>query len=98
MPKFQGENFYKNRAIVEEIKKLASRKGCTISQIALAWVAAQGMIAIPGTTKAPRLEENWASRNIDLTEDEKREMRRIVDAAKPHGNRYSPAHQALVGH
>lgn len=97
-PKFQGENFYKNREIVYEIRKLASKKGCTTTQIALAWVAAQGMIAIPGTTKAHRLEENWASREIELTEEEKREMRRIVDAAKPHGNRYGPAHQAMVGH
>ncbi|EIT82313.1 putative oxidoreductase [Aspergillus flavus] len=97
-PKFQGENFYKNRAIVDEIKKLAARKGCAISQIALAWVAAQGFIAIPGTTKAGRLEENWASREIELTEEEKLEMRRIIDAAKPHGNRYGPAHQAMVGH
>ncbi|KAE8369684.1 NADP-dependent oxidoreductase domain-containing protein [Aspergillus caelatus] len=97
-PKFQGENFYKNRAIVEEIKKLAARKGCAISQIALAWVAAQGFIAIPGTTKASRLESNWASREIELTEEEKLEMRKIVDAAKPHGNRYGPAHQAMVGH
>ncbi|KAJ5579701.1 uncharacterized protein N7459_005686 [Penicillium hispanicum] len=97
-PKFQGENFYKNRAIVEEIKKLAARRGCTISQIALAWVAAQGMIAIPGTTKAHRLEENWASRDIELTDEEKSEMRKIIDAAKPHGNRYAPAQQALVGH
>ncbi|RJE24661.1 reductase [Aspergillus sclerotialis] len=97
-PKFQGENFYKNRAIVDEIKKLASKKGCSISQIALAWVAAQGMIAIPGTTKAKRLEENWASREIELTDEEKKEMRRIIDAAKPHGNRYGPAHQAMVGH
>lgn len=97
-PKFQGENFYKNRAIVEEIQKLAARKGCAISQIALAWVAAQGFIAIPGTTKASRLEQNWASREIDLTEEEKLEMRKIIDAAKPHGNRYGPAHQAMVGH
>lgn len=97
-PKFQGENFYKNRAIVDEIKKLASRKGCSISQIALAWVAAQGMIAIPGTTKAKRLEENWASREIEMTDEEKKEMRGIIDAAKPHGNRYGPAHQAMVGH
>jgi len=97
-PKFQGENFYKNRAIVDEIKKLATRKGCTITQIALAWVAAQGMIAIPGTTKSKRLEENWASRDIELTEEEKREMRRIIDSAKPVGNRYAPAQQAMVGH
>ncbi len=56
------------------------------------------MIAIPGTTKAKRLEENWASRDVELTEDEKEEMRRIIDSAKPEGNRYAPAHQAMVGH
>jgi aryl-alcohol dehydrogenase-like predicted oxidoreductase len=97
-PKFQGDNFYKNRAIVEEIKKLAAKKGCNISQIALAWVAAQGMIPIPGTTKATRLENNWASRDVEFSEEEKKEMRKIIDAAKPHGNRYGPAHQAMVGH
>ncbi|KAL2131215.1 hypothetical protein VTI74DRAFT_5392 [Chaetomium olivicolor] len=98
IPKFQGENFYKNKAIVEQIKTLASKRGCTTAQIALAWVAAQGMIAIPGTTKVARLEENCASRDIDLTEEEKQEMRKLVNAAKPHGNRYPPKHQALVGH
>ncbi|KGO70010.1 Aldo/keto reductase [Penicillium expansum] len=97
-PKFQGENFFKNLAIVEEIKKLAARKGCKISQIALAWVASQGMIPIPGTTKAARLEENWASRDIELSAEEKQEMRNIIDAAKPHGSRYGPVHQAMVGH
>ncbi|OKL57274.1 hypothetical protein UA08_07582 [Talaromyces atroroseus] len=97
-PKFQGENFYKNRAIVQEIKKLADKKGVSVSQIALAWVAAQGMIAIPGTTKASRLEQNWASRNVDFTKEELEEMRKIVDTAKPHGNRYAPAQQAMVGH
>lgn len=98
VPKFQGENFYKNKAIVEEIQKLAKRKGCTLSQIALAWVAAQGMIAIPGTTKAGRLEENWASREVELTEEEKKEMRAIIDKAKPHGHRYNEKAQAMVGH
>jgi aryl-alcohol dehydrogenase-like predicted oxidoreductase len=97
IPKFQGENFYNNKAIVEEIKKLAAKKGCTTTQIALAWVAAQGMIAIPGTTKSKRLEENWGSREVELTEDEKKEMRRIIDQTKPAGERYGPAHLALVG-
>lgn len=98
VPKFQGENFFKNRRIVDEIKKLATRKGCKLTQVALAWVAAQGMIAIPGTTKVGRLEENWASRDVELSEDEKREMRAIIDAAKPHGNRYSEKAQSMVGH
>ena len=97
-PKFQGDNFYKNRAIVEEIKRLAARKGCKTSQIALAWVAAQGLIPIAGTTKPSRLEENWASRDVELTEEDKQEMRKIIDAVKPHGNRYGPVHQAMVGH
>jgi diketogulonate reductase-like aldo/keto reductase len=83
---------------VDEIKKLAARKGCTTSQIALAWVASQGMIAIPGTTKPKRLEENWVSRDVELTDEEKHQMREIIDAAKPHGDRYSPAHQAMIGH
>lgn len=67
-------------------------------QIALGWVAAQGMIAIPGTTKASRLKENWASRDFDLTEEEKQELRKIVDKAKPVGNRYSERAQSMVGH
>lgn len=80
------------------MKQLAVRKGCTLPQIALAWVAAQGMIAIPGTTKVQRLEENFASRNVHLTDEEKKEIRKIVNDAKPEGNRYGPAHQAMVGH
>ncbi|KAJ5474945.1 Aldo/keto reductase [Penicillium sp. IBT 31633x] len=98
VPKFQGENFYKNKAIVDEIKKLATRKGCSVAQIALAWVAAQGLIAIPGTTKASRLEENWASRDVELTEEELKEMRVIVEAAKPVGERFAPIFQSMVGH
>lgn len=97
-PKFQGENFYKNKAIVDEIRKLATSKGCSVTQIALAWVAAQGMIAIPGTTKPTRLVENWASRDIDLSESELQKMRQIVNDAKPHGHRYDAAHASMVGH
>lgn len=83
---------------MDEIKRLAVQKGCTVAQVALAWVAAQGMIAIPGTTKTKRLEENWASRDIVLTDDEKKEMRKLIDSVKPHGNRYGEKNQALVGH
>jgi diketogulonate reductase-like aldo/keto reductase len=56
------------------------------------------MIPIPGTTKPQRLEENFASRNVELTEDEKKEMREILDSLKPQGNRYSEKMQAMVGH
>ncbi|KAH7237808.1 NADP-dependent oxidoreductase domain-containing protein [Fusarium redolens] len=96
--KLQGKNFYHSKKIVEEIKKLVARKSVKVTQIALAWVAAQGFIAIPGTTKPERLEENWASRDVELDEEEKAELRRIIDSAKPKGNRYGPAHQAMMGH
>jgi diketogulonate reductase-like aldo/keto reductase len=56
------------------------------------------MIAIPGTTKPERLEANFSSRDVELTEDEKKELRGIIERAKPVGNRYSEANQALVGH
>ncbi|KAH6954235.1 aldo/keto reductase [Fusarium avenaceum] len=98
VPKFQGDNFYKNKAIVDEIKQLATAKGCTVAQIALAWVAAQGLLAIPGTTKASRLEENWGSRDVVLTEEELDTMRKIVDDAKPVGERFSAIFQSMVGH
>ncbi|KAK5312515.1 hypothetical protein LTR93_011314 [Exophiala xenobiotica] len=98
VPKFQGENFYKNKAIVEQIKKLAKVKGCKTTQLALAWVAGQGMIPIAGTTKSRRLEENWGCREVDFTEEEKMEMRRIIEEAKPTGDRFSAIHQSMVGH
>ena len=56
------------------------------------------MITIPGTTKASRLEENWASRDVELTDDEITEMRKIVDSAKPVGDRFAPIYQSMVGH
>ncbi|RAH47099.1 aldo/keto reductase [Aspergillus brunneoviolaceus CBS 621.78] len=98
VPKFQGENFYKNKAIVDEIKKLATRKGCSVAQIALAWVAAQGLITIPGTTKPSRLEENWGSRNVDMTPAELGEMRRLVENTKPTGERFNELFGSLCGH
>ncbi|OAA45357.1 aldo/keto reductase [Cordyceps fumosorosea ARSEF 2679] len=97
-PKFQGDKVYKNKAIVYEIRKLALRKGCSVAQVALAWVTAQSMINIPGTTRAGCLEENWRSRDVRLTDAERAEMRRIVDDAKPVGKRYAEYREAMVGH
>lgn len=98
VPKFQGDSFYKNKAIVDEIKKLAQKKGCTTTQLALAWVVSQGLIPIAGTTKAIRLEENWGCRGVQLDEDDVREMRRIIEEAKPEGERFSAMYQSMVGH
>jgi aryl-alcohol dehydrogenase-like predicted oxidoreductase len=75
-PRFQGENFQRNLDLVARIQELAERKGCTPAQLALAWVLAQGddIVPIPGTKKVARLEENAAAVDVELSEDELREI------------------------
>jgi aryl-alcohol dehydrogenase-like predicted oxidoreductase len=71
-PRFQGENFNKNLDLVDKITNLAKQKGCTPSQLALAWLMAQGdyIFPIPGTKRVKYLEENAAASNISLSQDE----------------------------
>ncbi|KAH3918081.1 hypothetical protein HBH56_031710 [Parastagonospora nodorum] len=97
-PKFQEPNFTANKAIVLAVQALAKKKGCSTAQVALAWVAQQGMIAIPGTTKVGRLVENWGSRDVELGEAEMGELRRLVEGTKVVGERYGEAHRGMVGH
>jgi aryl-alcohol dehydrogenase-like predicted oxidoreductase len=87
-PRFQDENFKKNLALVEKIEHIAARKGCKASQLALAWVLAQGsdIVAIPGTKKLKYLEENGAAAYIKLTQTELDEINRQIPAAA--GDRY----------
>lgn len=90
MPRFQGENFYKNLELVETIRALATKKGCTPSQLAIAWVLAQGedIITIPGTKRAKNLEENIASENVKLTTEDLRGIEAIMPAGIVSGTRY----------
>lgn len=97
VPKFQGENFYSNKKIADGFRQLAKLKNCSVSQIAIAWVTAQGMIAIPGTVNPERLDENWAARDIDLTEEELKQMRTIINTLKPVGDRYNEAAALNIG-
>ncbi|KIW12755.1 hypothetical protein PV08_07941 [Exophiala spinifera] len=97
IPKFQGENFYVNKRISEGFKKIAQRKNCTMAQAALAWIAAQGIIALPGTTRPERLVENWISRDIELTDEDLRAMRALVESLKPQGDRYSEVAARDIG-
>jgi aryl-alcohol dehydrogenase-like predicted oxidoreductase len=78
-PRFQGENFQKNLDLVGEVESIAREKGVTPSQLALAWVMAQGadVVPIPGTKRVKYLEENAAAGRVQLSEDE---LRRISDA------------------
>lgn len=90
MPRYQGENFYKNLELVEKIKTLAAKKGCTPSQLAIAWVLAQGedIIAIPGTKRIKYLEENIASQNVLLTKEDLESIEAIVPIGIVSGTRY----------
>lgn len=90
MPRFQGENFYNNLKLVEKIKSLAYAKGCTPSQLAIAWVLAQGedIIAIPGTKQIKNLEENIASDKVSLTAEDLQSIEAIMPAGSVSGTRY----------
>ncbi|GAA5966120.1 hypothetical protein JCM21900_004944 [Sporobolomyces salmonicolor] len=90
LPRMQKDVWAKNYRIVEEFQKLAEKKGCTPGQLSLAWVMAQGdnIIPIPGTKSEKYLEENFAARNVELTEEDLKELRQVIDANKPEGGRY----------
>jgi aryl-alcohol dehydrogenase-like predicted oxidoreductase len=92
-PRFQGENFAKNLELVGEIERLAKEKGATPSQLALAWVLAQGddLVPIPGTKKRAYLEENMAAAKITLTKEDLARIDAIAPSGVAAGARY-PAH------
>ncbi len=98
-PRFQDENFQKNLDLVSRIEQLAAKKNCKPSQLALAWLLAQGpdIVPIPGTKKMNYLEENAAAARINLSADELAEIDRHVPAGAAAGERYQPGGMAAVG-
>ena len=82
-PRFQGENFGKNLKLVDQIESLAKNKGCTSSQLSLAWVLAQGenIFPIPGTKRLKYLEENAGALNVKLSTAELE----MIDQMSPKG-------------
>jgi len=90
-PRFQGENFQKNLDLVTRIEQLAMTKGCTPSQLALAWVLAHGedIVPIPGTKRARYLDENLGALRVRLTPEELEQIDRILPAGAATGDRYN---------
>ncbi len=90
-PRFQGENFTKNLTLVDKINTLATRYACTPSQLALAWVLAQGdyIVPIPGTKRRHYLEENWGACDIQLTQQHLQELNIQFPPDAATGERYS---------
>jgi aryl-alcohol dehydrogenase-like predicted oxidoreductase len=90
MPRFHNENFYKNLELVEKVKGLALKKGCTPSQLAIAWVLAQGkdIITIPGTKHIKYLEQNIEAGSITLSPEDLKTIDEIVAPGLVAGERY----------
>jgi aryl-alcohol dehydrogenase-like predicted oxidoreductase len=97
-PRFQGENFAKNLAIVDHLRALAASMGCTPAQLALAWLLAghDNVIPIPGTSNPKRLEENVAAADIELTPQELERIEQIAPHGEVAGARYNEAMARLL--
>jgi len=97
LPRFTPENRKANRALVDRMAEIASRKQATAAQIALAWILAQKpwIVPIPGTTKRHRLEENIGAASIELSSDDLREIDTASSQVTVHGDRY-PEHLAKM--
>ena len=96
MPRFSDDARRANRAFVDLLQRIADRNNATPAQVALAWLLAQRpwIVPIPGTTKVHRLEENLAAADVELTEDD---LREIAEAQlQVQGARYSEANQRMI--
>jgi aryl-alcohol dehydrogenase-like predicted oxidoreductase len=89
-PRFQGENFQKNLQLVERVQEIAAEKGVTASQLALAWLLAQGedIVPIPGTKRRRYLEENVGTVEIALTPAELSRIDEVAPKGAAAGDRY----------
>ena len=97
-PRFQGENFQKNLDLVKRVEEIAKEKRCKPSQLALAWVLAQGndMVPIPGTKRRKYLEENVGALSVKLTKEDLRRIDEVFPPEAAAGQRYPEHMLALV--
>jgi aryl-alcohol dehydrogenase-like predicted oxidoreductase len=97
LPRFTGENFQKNLDLVDKVELLARNKGCTPSQLALAWLLAHdGVVPIPGTRRRSRLEENALAAQISLDLNELAAIERVAPQGVAAGTRYPGDRMATV--
>jgi aryl-alcohol dehydrogenase-like predicted oxidoreductase len=97
-PRFQGENFQKNLELVSRVDEIAREKKCTPSQLALAWLLAQGgdILPIPGTKRRKYLEENAGALQLKLTPEDLRRINEVAPQGAAAGTRYPQAAMAMV--
>ena len=97
-PRFQGDNFQKNLDLVKRVEEIAREKKCQPSQLALAWVLAQGddVVPIPGTKRRKYLEENAAAVDLKLTADDLRRLSEVFPSGAAAGMRYPEHVMSLI--
>lgn len=97
-PRFQGENFAKNLALVDHVKTLAEERDCTPAQLALAWLLNRhdNVIPIPGTSSKQRLEENVAALDLELDDEDLEKLEEIAPRGAVAGKRYDPSALGLT--
>lgn len=95
-PRFQGENFYRNLTVLDKVRRVASEKGITPSQLALAWVLYQGAVAIPGTKHVKFLEENIGASTITLSRKDLIAIESVAPRGMASGARYSDEAMSLI--
>jgi aryl-alcohol dehydrogenase-like predicted oxidoreductase len=98
-PRFQGENFDANLALVEEVRALGEEKGCKPGQIAIAWLYFRGqdIIPIPGTKRIKYLEENVGALDVDLSQDDLDRLEKILPIGGAAGDRYEAGFAGFKG-
>ena len=98
LPRFQGENFFKNLGLVEAVKTLALEKGVTPGQLALAWVLGKGdqVVPIPGTKRLKYLQENMRALEVALSPTEISKLEAVFPVGASAGERYGEANMKLV--
>ncbi|MEV6348681.1 aldo/keto reductase [Actinoplanes sp. NPDC051851] len=98
MPRFAGENAAHNLALVEALRRVATAKGCTVAQLAIAWVASRGTDIVPvvGARTRERLSEALPAAGLDLTDNDLAEIERAVPAGSARGDRYPTALMSTV--
>jgi aryl-alcohol dehydrogenase-like predicted oxidoreductase len=91
-PRFQAENFRDNLRLVDDIEAIAAEHRCTPAQLALAWVLEQGddIVPIPGTKRRRYLEENAGALAVQLTDDDRARINRVLAPGAAAGARYAP--------
>jgi len=96
LPRFDDEHWQNNSDLVTEFAALAAEKNCTPSQLAIAWVLAQGVLTIPGMKTRTHLAENVGTLELTLSRAEQKEIQEKIAALTVHGDRHAPAMMKVI--